>query len=385
MLQNTAARRNTHLASDRQLPATRIRQAVGSIVLLLLSFSGSGAFAESISDLLIALESDGRSHTVQHTLATEDELLIVDLPGSVIPQVVRFMGPDRDTFIYAHTKRPERIALWSGSSFARYHHQYGAAVEQTTPGTFLLNTNSPPVQLTVRDDSQFSSSITWVFPSEFEVLQYSSKNTSLGEWIEENNTLTFRQSGSEPAELLIEYRYREPVEVAEEIDPCDTASSANDACSPDDDEDGVPDYRDICLSLPTDEQDENTENSEKNISELGCAVSDTLVLEGISFATGRSYIDVNARRLLDRVANAMQHFPAKVFEIGAHTDNQGTESNNQRLSGKRADAVRHYLMLRGVGPNQVQAKGYGESTPLGDNETLEGRRINRRVELTGLQ
>ena len=81
----------------------------------------------------------------------------------------------------------------------------------------------------------------------------------------------------------------------------------------------------------------------------------------------------------------MQRFPEKVFEIGAHTDNQGTKANNQRLSRKRADAVRHYLMLRGVGPNQIQAKGYGESTPLGDNRTLEGRRINRRVELSELE
>jgi len=236
----------------------------------------------------------------------------------------------------------------------------------------------------LRKNSQISSSITWVFPSEFEVTRYSRENESLGQWVEENNTLTYQQTGDERGKLIIEYRYREPVEPQEEKNPCDSASAANDACSPDDDEDGIPDYRDICLATSTDETKSTDSETDESVSEFGCVASETLVLEGITFATGRSYIDVYARRLLDRVANAMQHHPERVFEIGAHTDNQGTESNNQRLSRKRADAVRHYLMLRGVGPNQVQAKGYGESTPLEDNDTLEGRRANRRVELTGL-
>ena len=389
---------------------------------------------EAFSDLLVALESDGRTHTVQHTLATEKELLIADLPGSVIPQDVRFMGPEKDTFRYAHTKRPERIALWSGSAFARYHHQYGSAVEQTETGSFVLTTSSLPEQLILRTNSQILSSITWVFPSEFELARYTVSNESIGEWIEEENTLTFRQTGSKRAELIIEYRYRAPdiasasaeieaqagtevkaitgaeadtdaeavIEAENETDPCDSQTTANEACSPDEDEDGVPDYRDVCLASPTDEpndkpnliaKQENTDNSEdigssdseNTINELGCLPTQKLVLEEVTFDTGRSYIDVYARRLLDRVANAIQHFPEKVFEIGAHTDNQGTKANNQRLSRKRADAVRHYLMLRGVGPNQVQAKGYGESTPLGDNKTLEGRRTNRRVELSELE
>ena len=409
---------------------------------LLLAIASSGVQAEAFSDLLVALESDGRSHTVQHTLATEKELLIVDMPGSVIPQDVRFMGPEKDTFRYAHTKRPGRIALWSGSAFARYHHQYGSAVEQTETGTFVLTTSSLPEQLILRSNSEVLSSITWVFPSEFELARYTVSNESIGEWIEEENTLTFRQTGSERAELIIEYRYRTPViasaeaevgvgvdaeagtevkavtdadtdaeaviEAQEETDPCDSHTAANDDCSPDEDGDGdgIPDYRDVCLASPTASSTaepidtykliakrENTDNGEddgsaasKNtVGELGCLPTQKLVLEAITFDTGRSYIDVYARRLLDRVANAMQHFPEKVFEIGAHTDNQGTEANNQRLSRKRADAVRHYLMLRGVGPNQVQAKGYGESTPLGNNQTLEGRRINRRVELSELE
>jgi len=95
---------------------TALSRSVMSLLVLLLWVSGSQtAHADAVSDLLIALESDGRSHTVQHTLATEDELLIADLPGSVIPQDVRFMGPKKETFKYAHDKRPGRIAIWSGN------------------------------------------------------------------------------------------------------------------------------------------------------------------------------------------------------------------------------------------------------------------------------
>ena len=421
MFEIVASGRLPSRSPTQRSKASSTRQIIPRVLTLLLAIVSSSVQAEAFSDLLVALESDGRSHTVQHTLATEKELLIVDMPGSVIPQDVRFMGPEKDTFRYAQTKRPERIALWSGSAFARYHHQYGSAVEQTETGTFVLTTSSLPEQLILRSNSEVLSSITWVFPSEFELARYTVSNESIGEWIEEENTLTFRQTGSKRAELIIEYRYRTPdiasaevdaeaeaeaeikanaeavIKTEEETDPCDSQTAANDACSPDEDADGIPDYRDVCLASPTEEpidtqkliaKQENSDNGEAGDSpdsELGCLSTQKLVLEAITFDTGRSYIDIYARRLLDRVANAMQHFPEKAFEIGAHTDNQGTEANNQRLSRKRADAVRHYLMLRGVGPNQVLAKGYGESTPLGDNKTLEGRRTNRRVELSELE
>ena len=138
MFEIVASGRLPSRSPTQRSKASSTRQIIPRVLTLLLAIVSSSVQAEAFSDLLVALESDGRSHTVQHTLATEKELLIVDMPGSVIPQDVRFMGPEKDTFRYAHTKRPGRIALWSGSAFARYHHQYGSAVEQTETGTFVL-------------------------------------------------------------------------------------------------------------------------------------------------------------------------------------------------------------------------------------------------------
>ena len=73
------------------------------------------------------------------------------------------------------------------------------------------------------------------------------------------------------------------------------------------------------------------------------------------------------------------------FEIGAHTDNKGNENTNLALAKKRADTVRYYLLLRGVDPNQIRAKGYGEEFPIMDNSTVEGQRGNRRIEITPVQ
>ena len=325
-----------------------------------------------VSDLLISLESDGRSHTVQHTIASNGRLVILNLPGSVIPQTVRFMGPERVTFRTAYQHRPERLSLWSGSAFARYHHQYGDSVEQTLPGEFRLTTSSLPNNLVFDPGTLTESSITWVFPSEFEIVSYTITTPDTGNWVAENNTLTFHQTGPNPVNLGIEYRYRVEVPAtATAIDQCAAGTAPIDACAPDEDADGVPDYRDVCI-----------DSSIATVSAFGCAVSNSLLLDGITFVSGRSYLDMTARRILDRVALSLQRHSDKFFEIGAHTDNLGSAQRNLNLSRKRANAVRHYLMLRGDGPNQVRATGYGEAFPVHDNTDAKGQRANRRIELT---
>ena len=66
----------------------------------------------------------------------------------------------------------------------------------------------------------------------------------------------------------------------------------------------------------------------------------------------------------------------------SHTDNVGTEADNQRLSENRAAAVRTYLVNHGIDVNRVTSKGYGESSPVDNNENDAGRAMNRRVEFT---
>jgi outer membrane protein OmpA-like peptidoglycan-associated protein len=344
--------------------------------LLLTSINASANTDNSpISDLLIVLDADGRSHTVQHTAATNSSALTIDLPGSVIPLEMMFL--DTDSTQQSSSQRSgqiqnnaSRLQLNSGSAFVRYQHQYGSEVEQTSNGHYVLTIPSTPSNIVSEDLQSIRSSIMWVFPSEFEILSYTITKPETGKWVSGNNTLSFHQSGSEVVDLSITYK-RQNTLTKPAIDACNEFNEASDHCSGDEDADGVPDYRDICLQA-----------HDGSSTEFGCAESPTTILTDIAFKRGRRYLDTKARKTLDRVAHALRNMSDTQFMIGAHTDNTGGQKINQTLSQSRADAVRHYLMLRGVGPNQVTSVGYGEQYPIRDNATQEGRMANRRVEIS---
>lgn len=89
-----------------------------------------------------------------------------------------------------------------------------------------------------------------------------------------------------------------------------------------------------------------------------------------------------ARGRLDRVADALKQMPSdRKIVIEGHTDALGTDEYNRRLSEQRANAVRSYLLQRGVTADQVVAEGRGEQEPIAPNQTAEGRANNRRVEI----
>lgn len=113
----------------------------------------------------------------------------------------------------------------------------------------------------------------------------------------------------------------------------------------------------------------------------GCAAGDAIILRGVNFNYDKSNLTVNAKVLLDGVADALLAVPNIKVEIGGHTDAKGTDAYNQKLSEKRAVAVVDYLAARGVPADRLSSKGYGESQPIDSNETEEGRELNRRVEL----
>lgn len=89
---------------------------------------------------------------------------------------------------------------------------------------------------------------------------------------------------------------------------------------------------------------------------------------------------------LDRVAYLLNNYPkiTKV-EIGGYSDNIGSDSYNQKLSVQRAEEVRNYLIHKGVREDRLISNGYGEESPIGDNNTEEGRALNRRVEMKILE
>jgi len=87
-----------------------------------------------------------------------------------------------------------------------------------------------------------------------------------------------------------------------------------------------------------------------------------------------SYVELN------KAADLMQANETMVIEVGGHTDNLGSEATNLRLSQLRAVAVVDYLKLAGIAEVRLQSKGYGESIPIADNTTADGRKANRRTE-----
>ncbi len=105
-----------------------------------------------------------------------------------------------------------------------------------------------------------------------------------------------------------------------------------------------------------------------------------IVLEGITFATGKSDIIPESARVLEGVLKTMTTYPEIIVEVSGHTDDVGSSASNQKLSQRRGDSVREWLILRGVDPNRIFSKGYGEENPIVPNTSKENRRGNRRIE-----
>ncbi len=180
-------------------------------------------------------------------------------------------------------------------------------------------------------------------------------------------------------------------------------------CSLDSDGDGVPDGIDACPGTPADarvsaagcpkdtdgdgvwdgvDRCEDTPPGSR-VDGFGCAVlfeeqRRTLVLEGVTFETNSADLTPNARSILDRVAASLSQWPELRVEVGGHTDSAGRDAYNLDLSLRRAESVRAYLVDAGIPASRLTARGYGETRPVADNATEEGRRENRRVELSRL-
>ena len=109
-------------------------------------------------------------------------------------------------------------------------------------------------------------------------------------------------------------------------------------------------------------------------------INAAIAVRKITFEPGSTSIESGALATIDRVAEALRECQTVRMEIGGHTDSQGSEGMNERLSQERADAVLTAIMARRVLTSNLTAKGYGESKPIADNDTEEGREANRRIE-----
>jgi OOP family OmpA-OmpF porin len=106
-----------------------------------------------------------------------------------------------------------------------------------------------------------------------------------------------------------------------------------------------------------------------------------IVLRGVNFDFDKSNIRPDAEPILDAAATALKEESSIAVSVEGHTDSRGTDAYNERLSVRRATAVRDYLVRHGIDAQRLTVRGFGESQPVASNETDDGRAQNRRVEL----
>ena len=103
-------------------------------------------------------------------------------------------------------------------------------------------------------------------------------------------------------------------------------------------------------------------------------------LRGIYFSSGKANIKPESYPVLDQAVQMLKQNPRVKIEVQGHTDSVGSAVSNLSLSQARADAVRNYLIANGIDAWRIIAKGYGESMPIAENTTRDGRARNRRIE-----
>jgi outer membrane protein OmpA-like peptidoglycan-associated protein len=106
-----------------------------------------------------------------------------------------------------------------------------------------------------------------------------------------------------------------------------------------------------------------------------------IVLRSVHFDFDKSTIRPDAVPVLNEAAETLKAEGGIAVIVEGHTDSVGTDTYNQKLSHRRADAVRHYLVKHGIPANRITTEGFGESHPVASNDTADGRAQNRRVEL----
>jgi len=147
---------------------------------------------------------------------------------------------------------------------------------------------------------------------------------------------------------------------------------------PDRDKDGVIDAEDKCADLPGFRETAGCPPIEKSIQRKISQAA-----KNIFFETDKYILLPASYQALDEVAAILKQNPYLKLIIAGHTDNSGTMEKNQTLSERRASAVLEYLQKeKGILAERLSSAGYGSTKPVADNNTPEGRALNRRVELT---
>lgn len=187
--------------------------------------------------------------------------------------------------------------------------------------------------------------------------------------------------------------------------PKEKGTKANKGC-PDTDSDGVVDLDDKCPTVagpaankgcpwPDTDGDSVLDKDDKCPTVVGPASNNGCPVElspehaeslkelarTVYFNSSKASFKNETTGRLDMASKILAEYPNSKFTVEGHTDSTGSEALNAKLSQERADAVRDYLISKGVKADNLTAKGYGESQPIDSNKTRSGRAVNRRVEI----
>ena len=196
--------------------------------------------------------------------------------------------------------------------------------------------------------------------------------------------------------------------IVDKADACpnEAGSIENRGCPTlDKDGDGVPDGEDKCPDAAGSKENAGCPDADRDgdgiVDRLdkcpdqvgpapdGCPKKYTLVevkkekieiKQQVHFATAKFRVLPDSFRLLNQVAEVLNDFPKMRVSIEGHTDNVGKEVTNMRLSQRRAEAVRDYLVAKGISPDRLEAVGFGPTKPIASNKTAKGKARNRRTE-----
>jgi outer membrane protein OmpA-like peptidoglycan-associated protein len=199
--------------------------------------------------------------------------------------------------------------------------------------------------------------------------------------------------------------------IDDEHDSCPTIPGVaryNGCPVPDTDHDGIDDEHDSCRTIPglaryngcpipdrdgdgVNDEEDQCPDSAGPVENHGCplpkvimpAARDSVnyIAHNILFNPGSDQLKDSSFMALDRLAAILQTHPDWLLTIEGHTDNQGTPAHNLLLSQKRSDAVKDYLVKKGIAEARLTAAGLGQEHPIAINKTAGGRAANRRVEL----
>lgn len=373
-----------------------------------LTLSVLGVVDYRISDLLLALNFGVRIREDQ-TLASLNisDQILVSLAGEY-PVWKQSLFTFLEMSTYADTSRPFEAAgqsRWEGDLGARYLFgngfqamgglgtSTGAGYGSVGTRLFLALTYAQALDLVDRDGDGLSNDLDPcpAEPEDPDGFQDDDGCPDLdndGDGVPDELDICPMEAGVNTNQGCPDISDSDGDGVEDELDPCPKQAEDrdgyedDDGCpDPDNDGDGFADGVDRC---PLEPENRNGLQDDDGCPDAGTAsvTGDKIVISRqIFFRSGKADILSDSLPVLDDVADIMKRMRnISLLEIQGHTDNQGQERTNRRLSEKRARAVLNYLVRRGVEKKRLRSSGFGSKVPLKDNSTPEGRMTNRRVE-----